>query len=279
MAGVWDSFESSIHTNEQLSHVDKFSYLRNVLKCTVKTTIAGFSLTSANYNAAIELLEKRYGNATTIKRAHINELLNLSPVYNENDTERLRTLLDLTETHYQGLVALGIAQEMYSCVLVPKILEKILESVRLNMTRGTGDPYQEWNMQKMIDSFRKELELHERTSQFFGKNKGVGTKKQFGKSGGQRTASVLLSKKSEGRKGNCAFCMGNHSHSNCRKVVSVQDHKALFRKYARCIICVNKGRFAQDCHSNRSCEHCGGRHHISVCEGQGYRPGRPRVDL
>ena len=188
----------------------------------------------------------------------------MSPLYNENDTERLRTLLDLTETHYRGLVALGIAQETYSCVVVPKILEKIPESVRLNMTRGTGDAYQEWNMQQMIDSFRKELELRERASQFFGKNKGVVTRKQFGKSGGQTTASVLFSKKSEGRKGNCAFCMGNHSHSDCRKVVSMQDRKALFRKYARCFICANKDHLARDCRSNRSCEHCGGRHHMSI---------------
>ena len=89
----WDSFESSIHTNEQFSDVDKFSYLRNMLNDSAKTTIAGFSLTSGNYNAAIELLEKRYGNATTIKRAHENGLLNLSPGYNENDTERLGTYL------------------------------------------------------------------------------------------------------------------------------------------------------------------------------------------
>ena len=264
----WDSFESSIHTNEQLSDVDKFSYLWNMLKGAAKTTIAGFSLTSANYNAVIELLEKRYGNATAIKRAQINELLNLSPVYNENDTERLRTLLDLTETHYRGLVALGIAQETYYCVVVPKILEKIPESVRLNMTRGTGDAYQEGDMQQMIDSFRKELELRERASQFFGKNKGVVTRKQFGKSGGQTIVSVLFSKKSEGRKGNCAFCMENHSHRDCRKVVSVQDHKALFRKYARCFICASKGHLAQNCRSNRSCEHCGGSRHISICAGQ-----------
>ena len=71
-----------------------------MLKGATKTMIAGFALTSANYNAVIELLEKRYCNATTIKQAHIKELLNMSPVYNENDTERLRTLLDITETHY-----------------------------------------------------------------------------------------------------------------------------------------------------------------------------------
>ena len=37
--------------------------------------------------------------------------------------------------------------------------------------------------QEMIDSFRKELELCEHASKFFGENKGVVTKKQFGKSG------------------------------------------------------------------------------------------------
>ena len=160
---------------------------------------------------------------------------------------------------------------MYSCVVVSKILEKIPESVRLNMTRGTGDAYKEWDMQQIIDSFRKEVELRERASQFFGKNKGVVTKKQYGKSGGQTATSVLFSKKPEGRKGNCAFCMGNHSHSDCRKMVSVQDLKARFRKYARCFICGNKGHLARDCRSNRSCKHCGVRHHISICEGQGLQ--------
>ena len=76
------------------------------------------------------------------------------------------------------------------------------------MTGGTGDAYQEWNMQQMVDSFRKELELRERASQFFGKNKGVVTKKQFGKSGGQTTASVLFSKNLKVGKGIVRFVWG-----------------------------------------------------------------------
>ena len=35
---------------------------------TSKTTISGFKLTSANYTAAIDLLKKRFGNDSTIKR-------------------------------------------------------------------------------------------------------------------------------------------------------------------------------------------------------------------
>ena len=93
-----------------------------MLKVPRKPRYQDFHFTSVNYNAAIELLQKRYCNTTTIKQAHINELLNMSPVYNDNDTERLRNLYDLTETHYRGLIAFEIAQETYSCVVVPKIL-------------------------------------------------------------------------------------------------------------------------------------------------------------
>ena len=107
---------------------------------TAKTTISGFKLTSANYTAAIDLLKKRFGNDSTIKRAHIDELLNLNPVFHENNTGRLRTLYDLVvETHYRGLLALGIDENTYSCIVIPKLLEKMPEGVRLSMTRVSED--------------------------------------------------------------------------------------------------------------------------------------------
>ena len=95
-----------------------------MVKGTAKSTISRFSLTSGNYGAAVELLKKRFGNTNKIKVARINELMNLNPVFHEDDTERLRTLYDLTETHYRGLTALEIDQETYSCVIVPKFIGK-----------------------------------------------------------------------------------------------------------------------------------------------------------
>ena len=271
----WDCFESSVHTNKQLSDVDKFAYLRSMVKGAAKSTISGFSLTSGNYGAAVELLKKRFANTNKIKVAHINELMNLNPVFHKDDTERLRTLYDLTETHYRGLTALEIDQETYSCVIVPKLLEKIPAGVRLNMTRGSED-YEDLNLENLLKALLKEIELRECTSQMFENRNSTGTsvgnhkfKRGSGKPGGQATTSVLLSRKTESRVVKCVFCMGNHPHSDCRKVVSVPERKALFRKYARCFICTNKGHLARDCRSNRLCEHCGGRHHISICEGQG----------
>ena len=75
-------------------------------------------------------------------------------------------------------------------------------------------------MQEMLQAFLKELELRERASQIYDKGKYVSNNKvpkrhssKSGGEGGQSTASVLLSRKTDGRFSNCAFCMGNHQHN------------------------------------------------------------------
>ena len=92
---LWDSYSSAIHQNNSLAEVDKFTYLRSLLTGQSKSAIAGFALTSANYGVAVELLTKRYGKKMAIQRAHVNDMLTVSPVYNERDLPRLRTLCDL----------------------------------------------------------------------------------------------------------------------------------------------------------------------------------------
>ena len=47
---LWNSFKSSIDDNKNLSTIDKFNYLRNLLESNAYSTIAGLSLTAANYN-------------------------------------------------------------------------------------------------------------------------------------------------------------------------------------------------------------------------------------
>ena len=64
----WDSFESAIDSNDSLSSVDKFSYLRGLLLEPARLAITGFALTSANYEAAVELLKKRFEKKTAIQR-------------------------------------------------------------------------------------------------------------------------------------------------------------------------------------------------------------------
>ena len=73
----WDSFYSAVHTNDQLTDVDKFNYLKSLLEDVAHNAIAGLSLSSANYVEAIEILKKSFGNHQLIISKHM-EVLELS---------------------------------------------------------------------------------------------------------------------------------------------------------------------------------------------------------
>ena len=57
-----DHFKSSVDSDEELTNVDKFLYLKGLLKGRALNTIQGLTLTNENYSEAMELLEKRYGD-------------------------------------------------------------------------------------------------------------------------------------------------------------------------------------------------------------------------
>ena len=70
---------SAVHENEDLANVDKFKYLRSLLEEPAKSVVAGILLTSSDYETAGKLLQDRYGDPVVIQRAHINQLVYLSP--------------------------------------------------------------------------------------------------------------------------------------------------------------------------------------------------------
>ena len=58
----WDSFERSIHNNKGLSDREiKFDHLKGLLDGPAKLAVTGFTLTSANYEAIIKMLQERFG--------------------------------------------------------------------------------------------------------------------------------------------------------------------------------------------------------------------------
>ena len=142
-----------------MSDVDKFAYLRGYLEQPAKSTIAGLSLTGANYKCAVDLLKKRFEKKTEVQRAHINELIHLPAVYRERDTHRLRKLYDSCEAHNRALQALRVREESYSTIVVPTIMEKLPEQFRLAITHETN--FLDWSMKEMLGAYEKELKLRE----------------------------------------------------------------------------------------------------------------------
>ena len=73
----WDSFKSVVHENNEISKIDKFNYLNSLLEGPAALTIQGLTLTADNYDSAIELLKRRFGNTQQIIATHMEELLRL----------------------------------------------------------------------------------------------------------------------------------------------------------------------------------------------------------
>ena len=216
----WDSFQSSIDKNESLSAVDKFAYLRSLVQEPARSTIAGFALTSANYEAAVQALKKRYGKEIAIQRAHVNDLLELSPVFRHRDIPRLRKLYDDCETHFRALQALKVNEDTYSSVVVRSIMQK------LTITRG-GE-FLTWTIEQMLQAFLIELELRE----YHFHATGSSERDNHIKGG---TANALHTKQDNT---NCAFCLGKHAFDNCQRIKDSKERKSILMKYARCFKCM-----------------------------------------
>ena len=259
-SSFWDSFNTAIHSNTELSNIDKFNYLNSLLEKGAADAVAGLALTSANYEEAVSVLKQRFGNNQQIVSKHMEELLNLEAVTSILNLKGLRHLYDSVETRIRNLRSLGISSDSYGSLLASVLLNRLPPELRVMVTREITD--EEWNLAKVMEIFQKELDARERaavstTSTFQGKKpvKDV------------PTASSLLTGDSTI---NCCFCGQSHTSEVCAKVTDVGHRKQILIKAGRCFLCLWKHHLSKNCRSSMRCSNCQGRHHITICnKGQG----------
>ena len=188
----------------------------------------------------------------------MNELLNARPVFNEGDTRSLRSLYDFVETKYRALQALEVDERNYSEIVVPMLLEKIPDAIRLTITRGKD--YLEWTLGDMLKELQIEVELREDHCLM---------PRRVGPSDGRKgpqTTSALFTKRGDDRR--CAFCLGNHPPEDCKKVTNIDERKKLLFKFGRCFKCIDKGHRARDCTVTVKCKVCKGSHNTCLCDAK-----------
>ncbi len=259
----WDSFKSAIHENPELSNVDKFNYLKSLLEKSAAASIEGLSLTESFYITAIEMLEQRFGDKQIIISSHMDSLLKLPQLRSSADTKGLRRLYDQIEAHVRGLNALEVPDTAYGALLLPILISKIPDELRILLGRKmSGD---EWQLNTLLENLREELENRERCERIqalsFRDNRSNEQK------GGKRepyvnTAAALLAGKATII---CSFCQQEHPSASCFVVTDIDARKQILKKQGRCFLCLKRNHLARDCESKFSCKHCSGKHHVSLC--------------
>ena len=110
----WDCFESVIHTND-LSNVDKFNYLRSLLTGDALNAISGMSSTNENYDSAIQILTERFGKKVVVISSHMDALMKLPVLADNDNTQKFRRVYDKIESHIRSLQGLGVESKNYGC--------------------------------------------------------------------------------------------------------------------------------------------------------------------
>ena len=121
-----------------MSKINRFNYLFSLLEGNAARSIKGLTLTSASYDAAIEILQERLGKTQQITAAHMDKILQIRAC-TEGRTRQLRFAFDKTSVHVRGLASLGIAAEQYGSLLIPVIMAKLPSEIRLQVTRKATD--------------------------------------------------------------------------------------------------------------------------------------------
>ena len=256
-ATFWDMFESSIHTNLELSDIDKFNYLHSLLEGSAADSISGLSLTASNYSEAIAILKRRFGNKQQVVNRHMDLLLELEPVFSMRVLKKLRHLYDQVEGHVRNLRSLGVSSESYGSLLSPIVMKRLPQELCIIVSKQVGSD--SWNLDQMMEIIEKELEARERASM---NSIGHNTQIQTRKSHDHPTAAVLVATNASF---SCYYCGEQHVSTSCKTVTNPDARRQILLKTGRCFICLRKGHMGKDCRSSTRCASCRGRHHTSIC--------------
>lgn len=156
--GFWDSYNSSIHTNLQLTQIDKFNHLHSLLEGQAARSIEGSTRTEANYNSAIDLLHKRFGKPQNIISKHMDEMLKIPGCVNDNASQ-LRLVYDRISINIRGLESLGVSSSQYGSLLIPVLMSKLPSEIRIQVARNTA--CEVWEMSDLLEVIRQEVEACE----------------------------------------------------------------------------------------------------------------------
>ena len=119
--------------------------MHSLLEGQASRTIQGLTRTDVNYQSAIEILQNCFGRPQNIISTHMDELLKI-PGCTSDKASQLRFVYDKISVNMESL---GVSSSQYGSLLIPVIMSKLPQEVRIQVARNTAQEV--WQMSDILN--------------------------------------------------------------------------------------------------------------------------------
>ena len=124
----WGSFKSAVDENDDLSIVDKFTYLQSLLEGPAANVIQGLPLTATNYDSGKDIFEECFGRMKQIIATQMDDFLKIR-VCSGDKMSHLRAVYDKIHINIHGLESIGVIEKEHEIFLRHVIMSKLSSGV------------------------------------------------------------------------------------------------------------------------------------------------------
>ncbi|XP_045773835.1 uncharacterized protein LOC123873159 [Maniola jurtina] len=267
-----DTFSSLVHSNEDISDINKFHYLRASLEGTAAIVIQSIELSAANYSVAWSLLCERFDNKRLLIQNHVSALFNIESVSQES-SENLKRLIDSVNKNIRALESLGEPTLHWDTLLIHMLSKKLDSKTFREWEEFKGrlpkDTY--IKLDSLLEFLRNRADLLQNIETSRVKHSPNKPKSNFTK---HKSLVSSVEPKSENsvQSRSCPKCQGDHFLQNCRQfqALSEQERRKILPQFKICFCCFRPGHLSTRCWGQR-CRKCGRRHNIMICTAGSQR--------
>lgn len=262
-----DIFTALIHTNSNLTSIQKFFYLRSSLSGDAANCIKNFETTAINYEHAWKTLTTRYQNEKLLIQCHVKDICELNAV-KVNSSESLRLFSDTLRSHISALEALKQRPSEWGPLLIHIICTKLdanslteweVKSPKIEIAKVEDLMIFLDERSQILQAVESSKNLMSTTSET---NNSIYKKNSYNK---PRTASTVFTTTTDVT---CFICNLKHTIYKCPSflALSINDRIKKVIELKLCKLCLRKHDLKKRCLS-RNCFKCSKAHntllHIS----------------
>jgi len=265
-----DMFTALIHSNEALTEVQKFFYLKAALSGDAAEVVKCFETSAKNYKIAWECLNERFNNKRIMVQAHTKAIFDLESI-TEESSEKLRQFVDKLFSHIKALEAIGYNPISWGPMLLHIISIK-LDNATLRAWETQAPKTEVPKVEELITFLKGRFQILEsienaQSLHKFGNglsqvpirdNKLKGNIKPKNKSLFAHTTVVKFK---------CYVCEEPHAIYKCKKFLdlTVKERRENVIKLKLCTNCLSKHKENSKCKS-KGCRKCGEHHNTLLHE-------------